>query len=86
VFKQYTWEALMDSEFLTAEEVAEYLRLPLSTVYKFVQDKRLPGFKVGKHWRFRKETIIQWTKDQEKDALRVPGSDPEDVTPQKKGQ
>jgi len=75
----------MDSEFLTAEEVAEYLRLPLSTVYKFVQDKRLPGFKVGKHWRFRKETIIQWTKDQEKDALRVPGSDPEDVTPQKKG-
>mgnify|MGYP002866753088 CR=1 FL=1 len=86
MFKQYTWEALMDSEFLTAEEVAEYLRLPLSTVYKFVQDKRLPGFKVGKHWRFRKETIIQWTKDQEKDALRVPGSDPEDVTPRKKGQ
>jgi excisionase family DNA binding protein len=34
----------MDSEFLTAEEVAEYLRLPLSTVYKLVQDKRLPGF------------------------------------------
>lgn len=76
----------MDSEFLTAEEVAEYLRLPLSTVYKFVQDKRLPGFKVGKHWRFRKETIIQWTKDQEKDALRIPGSDPEDATPRKKGQ
>ena len=76
----------MNSEFLTAEEVAEYLRLPLSTVYKFVQDKRLPGFKVGKHWRFRKETIIQWTKDQEKDALRIPGSDPEDVTPRKKGQ
>ena len=76
----------MDSEILTAEEVAEYLRLPLSTVYKFVQDKRLPGFKVGKHWRFRKETIIQWTKGQEKDALRVPGSDPEDVTPRKKGQ
>ena len=75
----------MDSEFLTAEEVAEYLRLPLSTVYKFVQDKRLPGFKVGKHWRFRKETIIQWTKDQEKDALRIPGSDPEDITPRKKG-
>ena len=75
----------MDSEFLTVEEVAEYLRLPLSTVYKFVQDKRLPGFKVGKHWRFRKETIIQWTKDQEKDALRITGSDPEDVIPQKKG-
>ena len=56
----------MDSEFLTAEEVAEYLRLPLSTVYKLVQDKRLPGFKVGKHWRFRKDTIQKWIKDLER--------------------
>ena len=55
----------MDSEFLTAEEVAEYLRLPLSTVYKLVQDKKLPGFKVGKHWRFRRETFEQWIKTQE---------------------
>jgi excisionase family DNA binding protein len=55
----------MDSEFLTAEEVAEYLRLPLSTVYKLVQDKRLPGFKVGKHWRFRKETFEEWIREQE---------------------
>jgi excisionase family DNA binding protein len=56
----------MGQEFLTAEEVAEYLRLPLSTVYKLVQDNRLPGFKVGKHWRFRNETIQNWIKDQEK--------------------
>ena len=55
----------MSSEFLTAEEVAEYLRLPLSTVYKLVQEKRLPGFKVGKHWRFRNEAIQNWIKEQE---------------------
>ena len=62
---KYIWEGLMDSEFLTAEEVAECLRLPLSTVYKLVQDKKLPGFKVGKHWRFRRETFEQWIKTQE---------------------
>ncbi|MEW6180941.1 MAG: helix-turn-helix domain-containing protein [Chloroflexota bacterium] len=55
----------MDTEFLTAEEVADYLRLPLSTVYKLVQDQRLPGFKVGKHWRFRREMIQKWVKEQE---------------------
>ena len=66
MFKYNIWEGLMDSEFLTAEEVAEYLRLPLSTVYKLVQDKRLPGFKVGKHWRFRKDSIEKWIKDQER--------------------
>jgi len=55
----------MDSEFMTAEEVAEYLRLPLSTVYKLVKDKKLPGFKVGKHWRFRKDSFQEWIKKQE---------------------
>lgn len=55
----------MDSKLLTAIEVAEYLRLPLSTVYKLVQEKRLPGFKVGKHWRFRKDVIQKWIRDQE---------------------
>lgn len=65
----------MDSEFLTVEEVAEYLRLPLSTVYKLVQDKKLPGFKVGKHWRFRKETFHDWIKEQErKNAFRLENS------------
>ena len=65
MIKHNIWEDLMDSEFLTAEKVAEYLRLPLSTVYKLAQDKRLPGFKVGKHWRFRTETIQNWVKEQE---------------------
>ena len=65
MIKHNTWEGHMDFEFLTAEEVAEYLRLPLSTVYKLAQDKRLPGFKVGKHWRFRKDTIQKWIKEQE---------------------
>jgi sugar-specific transcriptional regulator TrmB len=35
---RFIWEGKLDSEFLTAEEVAEYLRLPLSKVYKLVQD------------------------------------------------
>ena len=56
----------MDTEFLTVEEVAVYLRLPLSTVYKLAQDKKLPGFKVGKHWRFLKEIFQEWIKDQER--------------------
>ena len=65
MFKYNIWDGFMDSDFLTAEDVAEHLRLPLSTVYKLVQDKRLPGFKVGKHWRFRKETIQKWIVEKE---------------------
>ena len=52
-------------EFWTAEEVSNYLRIPQSTIYKLAQDKVLPGFKVGKHWRFRRETILEWIKQRE---------------------
>lgn len=53
------------NEFLTADEVAAFLRLPRSTVYKLAQDKIIPGFKIGKHWRFRKDTFHEWLRKQE---------------------
>lgn len=52
-------------EFWTAKEVSNYLRIPQSTIYKLAQEKILPGFKVGKHWRFRSETIKHWIEQQE---------------------
>jgi excisionase family DNA binding protein len=50
---------------MTAGEIAEYLRLPRSTVYKLAQEGRLPGFKVGRLWRFRREAVMQWVREQE---------------------
>ena len=55
-----------ESEFLTAEEVANYLRIPLSTVYKLTQDQKIPSFKVGKHWRYKKRSIQDWIDYQER--------------------
>jgi len=55
-----------DNEFLTADEVATFLRIPLSTVYKLTQDHKLPAFKVGKHWRYKKQSIRDWIDQQEK--------------------
>lgn len=47
-------------QVLTIEEASKYLRIPLSTLYKLAQDGKIPCQKVGRHWRFRKETIDQW--------------------------
>lgn len=44
-------------DFRTAEEIPIYLRLIQSTIYKLTQDKALPGFMVGRHWRFQREAI-----------------------------
>ena len=75
----------MNLESPTSKDVVEFCRIPLLTVYSLGQDKRLPGFKVGKQWRFRKETINQWIKDQEKDALMLSVPNSADVMSRKKG-
>lgn len=45
---------------MTIEEASKYLRIPLSSLYKLAQDGKIPCQKVGRHWRFRKETIDHW--------------------------
>jgi excisionase family DNA binding protein len=41
-------------EILNIREVSEYLKIPASTVYKLVQEGKVPAAKIGKHWRFKK--------------------------------
>jgi excisionase family DNA binding protein len=45
---------------LTIDDLAEYLQISKSTLYKLAQESKIPGQKVGRHWRFRKETIDRW--------------------------
>ena len=47
-------------EILTVDEAAELLRIPRSTVYKLAQLGKIPAQKVGRHWRFHRETLINW--------------------------
>lgn len=58
---------------LTIDELAEYLRIPKSTLYKLAQDGKIPAQKVGRHWRFRKTAIDRWLEQQpaESDADRT---------------
>jgi excisionase family DNA binding protein len=42
---------------LTAREVAAYLRLTETTVCKLAASGELPGFKIGKSWRFAESEI-----------------------------
>ena len=51
---------------MTIDELAKYLRMKKVTIYKHAQGKKLPGFKVGSSWRFKKSTIDKWIADKEK--------------------
>ena len=47
---------------LTLEEVADFLHVHPSTVYRLLKNRRIPAFKVGSDWRFNQESIEQWVK------------------------
>ena len=49
-----------DGEILTVLEVAHFLRVPKSTVYKLARLGVLPASKIGKHWRFLRRDIQGW--------------------------
>lgn len=56
-------------EFMTIEEVSEYLRVPLSSLYKLAQQGKIPASKIGRHWRFRREFIDKFVDDQIQNRL-----------------
>ena len=54
----------MSDEILTIKEVADYLKVAEKTIYRLVGSKKLPGFKVGGIWRFRKSEVDNWINTQ----------------------
>jgi excisionase family DNA binding protein len=47
-------------ELMNIKEAASYLRLNYMTVYKLAQKRRLPAFKVGGNWRFKRDILDNW--------------------------
>ncbi len=54
----------MSDEILTIQELAEYLKLNEKTAYRLAGEGKLPGFKVGGSWRFKREDIEAWIEEQ----------------------
>ena len=52
---------------LTVEEVARLFRVPTSWIYERTRHRgpnRLPGFRLGKYWRFRETEVLAWLERQ----------------------
>lgn len=53
----------LQSDILTVDEAAELLKIPRSSVYKLAQQGKIPAKKVGRHWRFHRQAIVNWVLD-----------------------
>jgi excisionase family DNA binding protein len=47
----------MNEKLLTVDEVADILRTTPNTIYRWLRAGKLPGVKLGKEWRIKKETL-----------------------------
>lgn len=60
----------MDTDIMTIREVAEYLKLTEKTAYRLAAEGKIPGFKVGGAWRFRRGDIDAWIEARKQDSTR----------------
>lgn len=50
-------------DVLTIEDLSVYLKISKSTLYKLVREGKIPCQKIGRHWRFHKEAIERWLRN-----------------------
>ncbi len=56
---------------LSAEEVALYFGVKTTTVYRWCREGRIPCLKIGKHWRVRREDLVDFLeKAEDKEEAR----------------
>jgi len=54
----------MPEDILTIKEVADYLKVTERTLYRLAQEGKIPAFKVGGSWRFRRDDLDHWIREQ----------------------
>ena len=50
----------------TVDEVADALKLHPYTIRRLSREKKIPAFKFGGQWRYRKDEIDKWSKGDRK--------------------
>lgn len=57
----------MANDIMTVTELADYLRVHQTTIYRLLKTNGIPAFKVGSDWRFHRSAIDKWSRSQQKE-------------------
>ena len=53
---------MMDERWLSMKEISEYLGVTRETIYKWIEDRKMPGHRMGKFWKFKRDEVDVWVK------------------------
>ena len=58
-------------EVMTLREASQYLGISPDTLYKYLGEDRIPAFKLGNRWRFKKDLLDRWMEKKSEPVLEM---------------
>jgi len=55
-------------EVMNIRQASNYLGVSPDTLYKYVNEQKIPAFKLGNRWRFKKSRLDQWMEEKSSEA------------------
>jgi len=52
----------MDERWLTVDDICTYLSVSNDTVYKWIEQRRMPAHRVGRRWMFKQNEVDGWVR------------------------
>ena len=52
----------MEDRWLTVDDIRKYLNVTKETIYKWIDQRGMPGHRVGRRWMFKQEEVDEWVK------------------------
>ena len=53
----------MEDRWLSVDDIRAYLGIKRDTVYRWISERNMPGHKIGRLWKFRKEEVDEWMRN-----------------------
>lgn len=52
----------MDERWLKVHDICVYLNVSNETVYKWIEQRGMPGHRVGRRWMFKQNEVDDWVR------------------------
>lgn len=62
-------ENLIEKKFLSPKELKDILGISLPTVYRLIDERKIPAFKIGNSLRFLKDDVIAYLESKRIDQI-----------------
>jgi excisionase family DNA binding protein len=67
-------------DVMTLREASEYLGVSQDTLYKYLSQGRVPAFKLGNRWRFKKDLLDRWMEKVSEQLMDLKIADQKTIT------